>query len=134
PLIALYVYRNQNHEAGQKMMSIVLPFAIIGIVVLIVAFIFTRLKLPEITEADEQNALESPAKSNDSAAGEAESEEYISKKPLWENRHFKHGAIAQACYVAAQTGIFSFLINFVTDEGMHPRFDVADAPYLLSFG
>ncbi len=125
PLIALYIYRNQSHVAGQKMISIVLPFAIIGIVVLVVAYIFKRLSLPEITEADEKAMTES--------AGTGE-KEYISPKPLWENRHFKHGAIAQACYVAAQTGIFSFLINFVTDEGMHPRFDVDYAPYFLSFG
>ncbi len=129
PLIALYVYRNQSHVAGQKMMSIVLPFAIIGLVVLLVAFIFTRLHLPKITEADEIAAA--GAESAGSHSGE---KEYISKKPLWENRHFKHGAIAQACYVAAQTGVFSFLINFVTDEDMHPRFDVDYAPYFLSFG
>ncbi len=126
PLIALYVYRNQSHVEGDKMISIVLPFAIIGIVVLIVAFIFKRLDLPEITEADEEAAL-GIEKNNEEA-------EYISDKPLWDNKHFKHGAIAQACYVAAQTGIFSFLINFVTDEGMHPRFDVEYAPYFLSFG
>src|SRR5699024_3737339 len=96
------------------------------IVVLIVAFIFKRLDLPEITEADEEAAL-GIEKNNEEA-------EYISDKPLWDNKHFKHGAIAQACYVAAQTGIFSFLINFVTDEGMHPRFDVEYAPYFLSFG
>src|SRR5699024_10778417 len=127
PLIALYIYRNQSDIAGQKMMSIVLRFAIIGVAVLIVAFIFTRLKLPMITEADEQVAVEGEG-------ANAEKKEYISKKPLWENRHFKHGAIAQACYVAAQTGVFSFLINFVTDKDMHPRFSVDYAPYFLSFG
>src|SRR5699024_2119533 len=124
PLVALYVYENQSHVAGQKMISIVLPFAIIGGVVLIVAYIFKRVKLPEITEADEAEAA-------GTTTGE---DEYISKKPLWDNKHFKMGAIAQACYVAAQTGIFSFLINFVTDKDMHPRFDVQYAPYFLSFG
>jgi FHS family L-fucose permease-like MFS transporter len=44
------------------------------------------------------------------------------------------GFAAQACYVAAQTGVFSYLINFVTDHDMHPRFDVKYAPYFLSLG
>jgi FHS family L-fucose permease-like MFS transporter len=56
PLIALYIYGNQSHVEGKKMISIVLPFAIIGLVVLAVAFVFTRLKLPEITEEDENMA------------------------------------------------------------------------------
>jgi FHS family L-fucose permease-like MFS transporter len=36
--------------------------------------------------------------------------------------------------VAAQTGIFSYLINFVTDESQYPRFDVKNGPYFLSIG
>ncbi|HEX7755566.1 MAG TPA: glucose/galactose MFS transporter, partial [Niabella sp.] len=51
-----------------------------------------------------------------------------------QNRHFMLGFIAQACYVAAQTGVFSYLINFVTDHDMHPHFDVQDGPYFLSLG
>ena len=52
PLIALYIYGNENHTEGKKMISIILPFAIIGLVVLAVALVFTRLRLPEITEED----------------------------------------------------------------------------------
>ena len=44
------------------------------------------------------------------------------------------GVAAQFCYVAAQTGIFSYLINFVTDETQYPRFDVKNGPYFLSIG
>jgi FHS family L-fucose permease-like MFS transporter len=135
PLIALYVYGNQSHVEGEKMISIVLPFAIIGLVVLSVAFVFMRLKLPEITEEDEIAAHGNVAVVD---AAEEISDitdpRYISKKPLWKNRHFVLGFIAQACYVAAQTGVFSYLINFVTDHDMHPRFDVKYAPYFLSLG
>lgn len=136
PLIALYVYGNQSHVAGEKMTSIVLPFAIIGLVVLVVAFIFMRLRLPEITEEDE-NIAHGPIPANVSEKAvitDVANPNFISKKPLWKNRHFKLGFIAQACYVAAQTGVFSFLINFVTDHDMHPRFEVEYAPYFLSLG
>src|SRR5690625_117709 len=137
PLIALYIYGNESHVEGEKMISIILPFAIIGLVVLSVAFIFTRVKLPEITEKDEQAALgggESTTPGEGRPISDVKDPRYISKKPLWENSHFKLGFIAQACYVAAQTGVFSYLINFVTDEDMHPRFELKYAPYFLSFG
>lgn len=136
PLIALYVYGNQSHVEGEKMASIVLPFALIGLVVLVVAFIFMRLRLPEITEEDENIAHGAVSATSEvtEAINNIEDPRYISKKPLWQNRHFKLGFIAQACYVAAQTGVFSFLINFVTDHDMHPRFEVEYAPYFLSLG
>ena len=135
PLIALYIYGNQSHVEGRKMISIVLPFAVIGLVVLAVAYIFTRLHLPEITEEDEIAAHGgTPDAEGDEAITNIADPRYISKKPLWQNRHFVLGFIAQACYVAAQTGVFSYLINFVTDKDMHPRFDVKDAPYFLSLG
>ncbi len=44
------------------------------------------------------------------------------------------GVIAQFCYVAAQTGVFSYLINFVTDVNQTPHFDVSYGPYFLSLG
>ena len=136
PLIALYIYGNESHVEGEKMISIVLPFAIIGLVVLAVAFVFMRLRLPEITEEDENIAHGAvvPALEPGDVITDITDPRYISKKPLWQNTHFKFGFAAQACYVAAQTGVFSFLINFVTDQNMHPHFEVKDAPYFLSFG
>lgn len=136
PLIALYIYGNESHVEGKKMISIVLPFAIIGLVVLAVAFVFMRLRLPEITEEDENMAHGAvvPAAEPGDVITDVTNPEYISRKPLWQNRHFKLGFAAQACYVAAQTGVFSFLINFVTDHDMDPHFPVKDAPYFLSFG
>ncbi len=136
PLIALYIYGNQSHEEGKKMISIILPFALIGLIVLAIAFVFMRIKLPEITEADE-NAAHGAVITQTSETGIVTSVDdpaYISPKPLWKNRHFTLGFAAQACYVAAQTGVFSYLINFVTDHDMHPRFDVKYAPYFLSLG
>lgn len=136
PLIALYIYGNENHAEGKKMISIILPFAIIGLVVMLVAIIFTRLRLPEITEEDENMAHGAivPASEPGDLITDVTDPRYISKKPLWQNKHFKLGIAAQACYVAAQTGVFSFLINFVTDHDMNPHFEVKDAPYFLSFG
>lgn len=126
PLIALYIYNNNSEVEGEKFYSTILPMAVIGSVVLIVAFIFMRLRLPEISEEDAAHAHGLVENAN-----EDKPSFHI---PLAKQQHFVLGVIAQFCYVAAQTGIFSYLINFVTDEGQHPRFDVKNAPYFLSIG
>jgi FHS family L-fucose permease-like MFS transporter len=124
PLIGLYIYGNQSNVAGEKLTSLILPMAIIGLVVLAVAMIFLRMPLPEISEED----------SGHHVAIEDDGDSFLSDKPLIKQSHFVLGVIAQFCYVAAQTGIFSYLINFVTDESQYPRFDVKNGPYFLSIG
>jgi FHS family L-fucose permease-like MFS transporter len=124
PLIGLFIYGNQGVAPGEKLSSLILPYTIIGLVVLSVAVLFLRTPLPEIQE--EENNF-------DSAAGNPEWEAFH-KKSLSRHRHFVLGVIAQFCYVAAQTGIFSYLINFVTDTNQTPHFDVNNGPYFLSIG
>jgi len=126
PLIALYIYNSTSEVEGEKFYSTILPMLAIGLLVLSVAFVFMRLKLPEISEEDEIHAH-----------GFVETgieEKPTFHIPLKKQSHFVFGVIAQFSYVAAQTGIFSYLINFVTDAGQHPRFDVKLAPYFLSIG
>lgn len=126
PLIALYIYNSTSEVDGEKFYSTILPMLFIGLLVLSVAFVFMRLKLPEISEEDEVHAhgfIET--------ATEDRPTFHI---PLKKQSHFVLGVIAQFSYVAAQTGIFSYLINFVTDAGQYPRFDVKLAPYFLSIG
>ncbi len=126
PLIALYIYNSTSEVVGEKLYSTILPMLIIGLLVLAVAFVFMHLKLPEITEEDEVHAhgfIES--------SFEEKSTFHI---PLKKQPHFVLGVIAQFSYVAAQTGIFSYLINFVTDAGQDPKFDVKLAPFFLSIG
>src|SRR5665647_383836 len=124
PLIGLYIYGNQSMVEGEKLASLILPMAIIGLVVLAVAFIFMRLPLPEISEEESGHPVPMGA----------DEENEFPDKPLIKQGHFVKGVVAQFCYVAAQTGIFSYLINFVTDESQYPRFDVKNGPYFLSIG
>lgn len=126
PLIALSIYGNQSNVEGEKLASMILPLAIIGLVVLIVALIFMRLPLPEISE--EEVGL---GHGIDVSSVKDKPTFHI---PLTKQPHFVKGVIAQFCYTAAQTGIFSYLINFVTDEGQSPQFDVHNGPYFLSIG
>ncbi len=126
PLIGLYIYGNQDTAVGEKLTSMILPLSVIGFVVLTVALIFLRLPLPEISE-------EEIGHGHGIVLSSAEDKPTF-HKPLAKQSHFVNGVVAQFCYVAAQTGVFSYLINFVTDENQHPHFDVKNGPYFLSIG
>ena len=124
PLIGLYIYGNAGTAEGEKLSSMILPLSVIGLVVFSVAMIFLRLPLPEISEEEAGHAtVESGVE-----------EKATFHKPLISQKHFVYGVMAQFSYVAAQTGVFSYLINFVTDETQYPRFDVKNGPYFLSIG
>ena len=126
PLIGLYIYGNQGAAPGEKLTSMILPFALIGLVVFIVALIFLRLPLPEISEEETGHChgfIDTGVTNRPTI-----------QKPLIKQSHFVMGVAAQFCYVAAQTGIFSYLINFVTDKTQNPHFDVKNGPYFLSIG
>lgn len=121
PLIGLFIYGNNSTVEGEKLSSMILPYSIIGGTVLLVAILFILTKLPEIKEEEDTLSVVS-------------SEGNVLSKPLIKQRHFVLGVVAQFCYVAAQTGVFSYLINFVTDVNQNPHFDVANGPYFLSIG
>lgn len=94
--------------------SIAIPYAIIGVVVLCVALVFAQVKLPEV-QAD----------------GVAQTESAHTTDSLWQHRNFVYGLIALFLYVAAQTGINSFFINYVTE---HASVSNVNASLLLGFG
>lgn len=103
--------------AQQGSADIATPYAAVGVVVLLVALVFSRVRLPEIsgTECASQG---DGSTANDTA-------------PLWKNGLFRLGLSALFLYVAAQTGINSFFINYATE---HASIGNAEAAQLLSFG
>jgi MFS transporter, FHS family, L-fucose permease len=123
PLIGIFIYGNTSSAEGEKLSSMFWPYMIIGLVVLSVAVLFYKTSLPEIEDEKQPDTTEKEGVTTLSA-----------EKPLIKQPHFVMGVIAQFCYVAAQTGIFSYLINFVTDKNQNPHFDVQYGPYFLSIG
>jgi FHS family L-fucose permease-like MFS transporter len=101
-----------------KFASIALPYLLIGTLVLIVAILFWRIKFPELKE-DPHAA----ASGNEPAGKIAD---------LFKYPHFVFAVIAQFLYVAAQTGINSFFINYVTEE--IPSLTNQQAAQILGFG
>lgn len=95
--------------------NISLPYAVIGVVVLCVAFIFTRVKLPEVEAAEVETTTVRCA-----------------EKSIWQHRNFVWGMAALFLYVAAQTDINSFFINYVTETS--PTISNDTAAMLLGYG
>jgi MFS transporter, FHS family, L-fucose permease len=98
-----------------KFASMTLPYMIIGTIVLLVAILFMFTKLPEIHEGEYDDH------------GDRGRYRDLLKYP-----HFKFAVVSQFLYVAAQTGINSFFINYVTET--MPQFSNEKAAYLLSLG
>lgn len=97
-------------EEGNSNIS--LPYTLMGILVLTVALVFSKVRLPEIVhEEDTDNQ------------GQA--------RGLWSHKLFIFGIVALFCYEIAEISINSFFINYVVDDGwMNAR----DASVVLSFG
>ena len=111
PLVGgLVVFSGEDGNSG----SVSLPYAVIGVIVLIVAFVFSRIQLPEIVE-QQQTPISNKVEPS-----------------LWHSSVFVFGLVALFFYVAAQTGINSFFINYVTEKV--PTVSSRTAALLLSFG
>ena len=95
---------------------VALPYTVMGVVVLIVALVFFRIRLPEISHADDGKAV---------VAAES------GLRGLWKQRRFVWGVAALFCYEIAEISINSFFINYVTDDGW---MNAHDAAIVLSFG
>lgn len=99
-------------------MALTKPYILVGGIVLFVALLFFFTKLPEIKPEEEKEVTA-----------------IVEEKPaafLWKRRQFVRSVVAQFCYCAAQTGIFGFFINYVTE--MDPGISNLRASRILAFG
>lgn len=92
------------------------PYVLVGVAVLIVAIALLFVKMPEIvppTQEEEQGVAAAPIS-------------------IWKRKSFVLAVVAQFLYVAAQTGIFSFFINYVVE--LYPDLSNLDASRMLGLG
>ena len=116
PLVGgLLLFDGEDGTASSSLLA--LPYAVIGVVVLIVALIFSRTMLPE-------PAAESPADGEDMPTTDE-------PRSLWSYPTFVFGLVALFLYVAAQTGLNSFFINYATENA---DVNAQTAAVLLGFG
>ena len=101
PLLGgLLIFGAKDSTGQDKFSSMVTPYMVIGCVVVVVAIIFMMTKMPEIREnQDTSETQEDPPMRN-----------------LLKHPGFIFAVFAQFMYVAAQTGVNSFFINYVIEE------------------
>ena len=83
--------------------SVAVPYVILGIVVLVIAAVFSKVNLPEIVHDD---GMQEEARSG--------------REPLlkvWHHKFFVFGMIALLMYEVAEISINSYFINYVTGQG-----------------
>jgi FHS family L-fucose permease-like MFS transporter len=118
PLVGgMLIFSVSSNNNVNKFSSIALPYLIIGTLVLIVAIFFWRVTFPPIKE-------EAHTEENQASSGKI--------KDLLKHPHFVLAVVAQFLYVAAQTGVNSFFINYVTEE--MPTIDNLEASRILGIG
>ena len=100
PIVGGRLIFSGTETGGRGNASLYIPYMGIGVVVIVLLVVFILSKVPDLQAEEEV---------------QAEAEGKI-KKPLWQRAHFVGGVAAQFFYVAAQTGIFSFFINYVVEN------------------
>jgi len=97
----MFFYGKDAAGASTGSQTLWIPYAAVGVVVLVLAVIFYFANIPDIKMEDDYHL-------NDSTPGTAHS--------IWSHPHFVMAVAAQFLYVAAQAGIFSFFINYMTSQ------------------
>ena len=101
PLVGGHFVLSATAEVNRSNETLYLPYLGVGIVVTLLAVAFSFADVPDL-HAEEERKVQ--------GGGRAFS------APLWSRPHFAMAVAAQFLYVAAQTGIFSFFINYVVSD------------------
>ena len=99
-------------DEGGESGSVVVPYVVMGVIVLIIAVVFSRVQLPEISHDDESSQEQSDAASGGVMA-------------LLRNGLFVFGLLALLAYEVAEISINSYFVNFVTSEGWMSDLDAS---------
>jgi len=88
-----------KEKAEGEAADVAVPYAIMGVLVLLIALVFTKVDLPEISHDDNTDSNQSKG-----------------IKLVLKNRLFVFGLIALLCYEIAEISINSYFVNFATDR------------------
>lgn len=110
PLLAGLLLFSEEDQAASG--NVALPYTCMGVVVLLVALAFSRVRLPEIKH-------------------EVELDDQGHRVGLWSHRLFIFGLAALFAYEISEISINSFFINYVVEQGW---MTARQASLVLSFG
>jgi FHS family L-fucose permease-like MFS transporter len=88
-----------GHSTGSQ--TLYIPYVTVAIAALVLATVFFFARVPDIKTEDDYHLDDAPPGASHS---------------IWSHPHFVMAIPAQFLYVAAQAGIFSFFINYMTAE------------------
>ena len=100
-LVGGFLFRE---DGGNTDVSI--PYAIMGVLVLLIALVFTKVELPEITR-------------------EEDTETNGGLREVLKNKWFVFGLLALLSYEVAEISINSYFVNFVTGTGWMSKLDAS---------
>jgi FHS family L-fucose permease-like MFS transporter len=98
---SMFFYGKDAAGASTGSQTLYIPYVGVAVVVIVLAIIFYFSNIPDIKAEDDYHL-------DDATPGVA--------KSIWAHPHFVMAVAAQFLYVAAQAGIFSFFINYMTSE------------------
>lgn len=101
-------------EKREGTADVAVPYAIMGVLVLLIAVVFTRVKLPEIAHDDAHSSLHTSQSTLHNFGG-------IGK--VLKNKLFVFGLLALLAYEVAEISINSYFVNFVTGTGWMSKID-----------
>lgn len=98
---SMYFYGKDasGHSTGSQ--TLYIPYMGVAFVVIVIAAVFFFANVPDIKSEDDYHLDDSDPNVSHS---------------IWSHRHFVMAVVAQFLYVAAQAGIFSFFINYMTAD------------------
>ena len=88
-----------GHSTGSQ--TLYIPYVTVAICVIVLAAVFLVSNIPDIKTEDDYHLDDAPPGASHS---------------IWKHPHFVMAVAAQFFYVAAQAGVFSFFINYMTAE------------------
>jgi FHS family L-fucose permease-like MFS transporter len=102
PIIgSIYFYGKDASGQSTGSQTLYIPYMAIAFIVIVIAAIFYFANVPDVKMEDDYHL-------DDASPGATHS--------IWKHPHFVMAVAAQFFYVAAQAGIFSFFINYMTAE------------------
>lgn len=101
PIGGVFFYSVDAAGKSTGSQTLYIPYVVVAGVVLLLSVVFYFAYIPDVRAEDDYHL-------DDSAPGVSRS--------IWSHPHFVLAVLAQFVYVAAQAGIFSFFINYMTEE------------------
>jgi len=102
PIIGgMFFYSKDAAGVSTGSQTLYIPYVIVAVVVVLLAIVFRFAYIPDIKTEDDYHLDDSTPSASHS---------------IWKHPHFVMAVAAQFLYVAAQAGIFSFFINYMTAE------------------